>query len=605
MRWFVPWVIGLTCSLASGCARGPRADLVVVGRIRTMDPANPVAEAMAVREGRILYVGGEEAARALLGPGGRQVEAGSGHWVLPGMVDSHVHMMDGGLMLLACALKDHKTRETLFAEIAQYAAAHPELEWVLGSNWPLGLFEETGPRRDALDALISDRPAVFYGQDGHSAWLNSAALRAAGINAQTPDPPRGRIERDPATQEPTGTLREAAVDLIEARVPPPSPETMQRGLAAGQQWLHSFGITLIQDANVPPRNLEAYSAAAHSGLLTMKVVAAQATDPSRPASQVADLASLRRQFTHGRLTADSAKLFLDGVLEARTAALLEPYTDGSLGTLNWPAPELQAMVTALDAAGFQIHMHAIGDRAVREGLNALEAARRENGPPRRRHQMAHLELVAPEDIPRLRTLGVTANLQPFWMFLDPSTGDNTPGVVGPERMARLYELGSIRESGATVVAGSDWPVSTPNPFPAMAVGMSRQDPMNPGYPPWNPDQRVPISYLLEAYTIHGAAVNHREHDTGSLTAGKAADFIVVDRDVINAAPEAVATTRVLRTFVDGRPVFEATADPAAGRIAPWIRKHYSRLAGSCSCAKVPPRLSGRPPPPGQGLHTLR
>jgi predicted amidohydrolase YtcJ len=403
------------------------------------------------------------------------------------------------------------------------------------------------------------RPAgiFFYAQDGHSAWANSLALKASGIDKNTLDPPRGRIERDPKTGEAAGALREAAGELVEAHAPKPDYAVYEKGLREAQSYLHSLGITLIQDAYVSPRMLEAYARAEKEGMLTMKVVAAQATEPGKPVSQVEKLAALREKFTGGKLTASSAKIFLDGVLEARTAAMLQPY-EGSQeqGILNWPPECLAEIAIALDRAGFQIHMHAIGDEAAREGLNAMAAVRAANGISDNRHHMAHLELVAPADLPRFAQLGVTANFQPFWMFADDWISENLVSFIGEERAGRVYPIKSVADTGARIVAGSDWPVSTPNPFQAIQIGITREDPARPGSPPWIPAERVSRELLLAAYTINGAWLNHREKETGSLEAGRAADFIILDRNVFTIPASEMGDTRVISTYVDGRIVFQ-------------------------------------------------
>jgi predicted amidohydrolase YtcJ len=353
------------------------------------------------------------------------------------------------------------------------------------------------------------------------------------------------------------------MELVEKYIPPRTDADYAEALAIGQRHLHRLGITLVQDAQVSPTFLAAYHAAARSGLLTMKVVAAQETDPRQPASQVEGLIARREQYSTGRLTAGSAKIFLDGVLEGSTAALLEPYVGGSdRGTPNWPEPALVEIALRLDAAGFQIHMHGIGDGAIREGLNALAGVREKNGPSDLRHHIAHVQLVDPADIPRFAELGVFANFQPFWLFADSSITQSVEPLIGPERTARLYVIRSFEQAGARIVAGSDWPVTTANPFEAIQVGMTRRDPADASASVWNPAQRVSLETLLRAYTIEGARLNHREGDTGSLEIGKAADFIIVDRDVFATPPEDIGKTKVLATFVDGVQVH-----PAAGGAA--------------------------------------
>jgi predicted amidohydrolase YtcJ len=543
-----------------------QADLVVVGTVVTMAESRPRAQALAVAGGKVAFVGDAPSARKRLRPGGRLIALEPGQAVFPGLVDAHVHMLDAGVMRQRCTLDEAKTKARALEIIAEYSRAHPELAWVIGSGWALSLFDERGPTAAELDAVVADRPAVFYGQDGHSAWLNSRALAAADIKACKPDPERGRIECT-ATGEPRGTLREAAVDLVEKVVPQPRTEQWLAGLREAQGYLHSLGITMVQDANVTPRMLEIYHQGASSGQLTMKVVAAQATDPSKPASQADELARLRDRYSAGRLSASTAKIFVDGVLEARTAALLAPYQGGDeRGILNWEDPAVLAdLVARLDRHGMQIHMHAIGDRAVRSGLDALAAARSANGPSDNRHHIAHLQLVAAADIPRFRALGVIANFQPFWMFPDEWIAQSAEAVIGRVRAQRLFPFRSIVRTGVRMAAGSDWPVSSPNPFPAIQVGTTRQSPDPPVGPPWIPAERVSRRALLAAYTTGGAYVNRREHETGSLEVGKAADLVIVDRNPLTVPVRRLGGTRVLKTFVDGEEVYAAGPAPQEAR----------------------------------------
>jgi predicted amidohydrolase YtcJ len=592
----VVWILAGSLVLmaqASGAA-GPVADLVVVGQIHTMAKPGEVAEGMAVADVKILFVGPAAGAEVLLAPHGKIVRLPPDAIAMPGLVDSHVHMLDAGGMRQYCVLDEQKTREAMSAAIVAYAKAHPDLPWVLGSGWPPQFFADGVPTKEELDALVPDRPAVFYGQDGHSAWANSLALQAAGIAKDTPDPPRGRIERHPETGEPAGTLREAACDLVDAHVPKPDHALYEKGLRDAQSYLHSLGVTLIQDANVTPRMLEAYSRAEKEGVLTMKVVAAQATDPGKRAAQVEELAALREEFTGGKLTASSAKIFLDGVLEARTAALLEPYENSQeRGILNWPPERLKEIAIALDRAGFQIHMHAIGDEAIREGLDAIAAVRAANGVLDNRHHMAHLELFDPVDLPRFAELGVTANFQPFWMFADDWITEHLNSLIGEERSGRVYPIRSVADTGARIAAGSDWPVSTPNPFQAIQVGITREDVDRAGSPPWIPNERVSRELLLAAYTINGAWLNHREKETGSLEVGKAADFIIVDRDVFSVPVQEIGQTRVLSTYVNGRLVYQYKPGAVSQKLSGGARKTTPVFGGGCSCRSRHSMAPGR------------
>jgi predicted amidohydrolase YtcJ len=568
-----------------GASWASQADLVVVGPVVTMAASRPHARGLAVAGGKIVFVGDAASARKLLRSGGRLIALEPGQVVIPGLVDAHNHMMDAGLMRQRCALDmpggacgEAKNKVDALEMIAKYSKEHPDLpgKWVIGSGWSGDwdwVNRQLGPSAAELDAVVADRPAVFYDDNGHSAWLNSLALDAAKIKTCKPDPPRGRIECKDGDKDgpPSGTLREAAVDLVEKVVPKPTREQWLAGLLEAQTYLHSLGITMLQDANVNPSMVEAYSEAAKNEAaknqrLTMKVVAAQIADPGTgktPEALADELAQQRDRYSVGRFSASAAKIFIDGILEPRTAALLAPYLGGNeRGILNWDRADLADLVSRLDRHGMQVHMHAIGDRAVREALDALAMARRANGPSDNRHHIAHVQLVAPADLPRFRALGVIANVQPFWMFPDKWIERNAAAVIGPERARQLYPLRSIVRTGARIAAGSDWFVSSPNPFLAIQVGMTRQPPDPPYGHPWIPAERVSRQVLLAAYTLGGAYLNHRENETGSLEVGKAADFVIVDRNPLTVPVREIGGTRVLNTFVDGEEVY--AANPTTG-----------------------------------------
>jgi predicted amidohydrolase YtcJ len=564
------------------------ADLVVVGPVVTMAAGKPNARGLAVTGGKIAFVGNAASAQKRLRPGGRLIVLEPGQVVIPGLVDAHVHMLDAGLMLQRCPLDeaprgpDGKADALRMIAECSERARKESLKWVIGSGWSLNWFDDKlrGPSAAELDAVVADRPAVFYDDNGHSAWVNSLALNEAEI-FDCKDVPRGRIEciDEPPKPDskPWGTLREAAVDLVDKKLPETTLAEWLAGLRVAQTRLHSHGITMVQDANVNPSMVDAYSEAARTGQLTMKVVAAQIAHPGTGATPEAladELAQRRNLKSTGRFSASAVKIFIDGVLESQTAALLEPYvgTD-DCGILNWAPPTsssceagdsavLAELVSRLDRHGMQVHMHAIGDRAVREALDAVAVARRANGPSDNRHHIAHVQLVAPADLPRFRALGVIANVQPFWMFPDKWIERNAAAVIGPERAGQLYPLRSFVRAGARIAAGSDWFVSSPNPFLAIQVGMTRQDPDVPAGAPWIPAERVSRQVLLAAYTLGGAYLNHRENETGSLEVGKAADFVIVDRNPLTVPVWEIGGTQVCQTFVDGEDVY--AANPAAG-----------------------------------------
>jgi predicted amidohydrolase YtcJ len=557
----VPTVLAALVALAAcGCAAPQPADLVFRGTVYTADPSRPSAQAVAVRDGVIVAVGDRDAVGRYEGPETRVIDLGTG-MLLPGFHDSHVHAASGGVQLGECDLAGQATAEAIAAQVARCARENPEASWVRGRGWQLPAFPNANPGRALLDRLVPDRPALLIAADGHSAWANSAALALAGITAETPDPPDGRIERDPLTGEPSGTLRESAVDLVARLQPPYTPADWEAGARRGLALANSFGITAVHDANASEAILAAYAALDRRAELTARVTAAARVDMSADVeTEVARLAALRAQFAGDRLRVTAAKLFADGVIEAGTAALLEPYLGtGQRGPAR-PAPELLgAFVGALDRAGFQVHTHAIGDRAVRLTLDAIAAARAANGPRDSRHQIAHLQLIDPADEPRFRALDVLANFQPLWAYRDSYIRDLTEPVLGPERSARLYPLGSMAHAGATLVTGSDWPVTSMNPLPAIQVAVTRREPDLPAGQAWLPNQLVALPAVLDAYTINAARAAFLEGDTGSIEVGKAADLVVLDRDLLAIPSAEIHSARVRFTFLDGREVYAAEA----------------------------------------------
>ena len=545
-------------------------DLVVIGPIRTVSKAMPLAEGMAVKDGRVACIGKAGEARKRLSPGGTLIELSPGQSVLPGIVDSHIHMLDAGMKRRLCMMEEPSSREQVFQTVAEFAKKNPDSEWITGYGWPPSLFADGNPHKKDLDAIVPDRPVFLFADDGHSAWLNSKGLATLGITKDIDDPPLGRIERDPKTGEPTGVLRENAAFQAEDRLPQPTDQFMLDSLKKVQSYLHGLGITMIQDAYTSPRFLEIYSRAAHSGDLTMKVVAAHVTNPALPASQVDALIKLRDKYTYGHLRANSAKILMDGIVEAKTAAVIEPYVGtNDHGILNWQAAEFAAMARRLDKEGFQIHIHAVGDKAVRAGLDGLEAARKANGPSGNRHQMAHLEMVDPEDMPRFQALDVTANFQPYWLYEDVWLENNTLPYIGPERAKRLYQIKTLTDGGARLALGSDWPISSPDPFLGMMVAATHKNPKKPEYPVWEPEERVPMDTLLEAYTLGGAWINRSDEDTGSLELGKAADFIIIDRDILAIPLDKVGATQGRNSHLGVGPTMISKLLGWVGGFLPW------------------------------------
>ena len=538
------------------------ADLVLRGgRIFTADAAGTWARALAVRNGRLAAVGTDAAAMALAGPSTRVIDL-RGRTVTPGFGDSHVHPPMGGLARIRCELHDARGQDEYLGIIGAYAAAHPDFAWILGGGWSLTDFPGGLPRREDLDRVVADRPVFLPNRDGHDAWVNARALELAGITRDTPDPAHGRIARDP-DGTPLGTLHEGAMGLVERLIPPPTPEDLRRALLESQRYLHSLGITNWQDAWVTPDVQAAYLALVGSGELTARVVGALWWERERGIEQVDELVDRRERGRLGRFNATSVKLMVDGIVENKTASMLEPYFDidghapANRG-LDFIEPEiLKQVVVKLDALGFQPHFHALGDRAVRQALDAVEAAREANGWTDTRPHLAHLQVVHPDDLPRFRRLGALANAQPYWAVEEDQMTELTLPILGPVVSARQYPFRSLLANGATLVMGSDWSVSTPDPLVEMEVAVNRVSDESRGVtPPFLPEERITLASALRAFTAGSAHAQHLD-EAGWLGEGRLADFAVLDRDLFDRGEGEIGEARVLATFVEGEAVHEA------------------------------------------------
>jgi predicted amidohydrolase YtcJ len=540
-----------------GAAHARDADVVLRGgAVYTLDAVRSWAESIAIRKDTIEYVGPDSGVAPYVGPRTRVVSL-DGRMVLPAFQDAHIHPISGGISQMQCALYDLETKERYLGAVTQYASQHKNAPWIRGDGWSLAAFAPTGiPDKKFLDAVVPDRPVYLESSDGHSAWVNSKALSIAGITKDTPDPPGGRIDRDPRTGEPVGSLQDSAMDLVSRKAPPYTSAERQEGLRRALKLLNGFGITSFQDASVDNDALEAYRALDEKGELTARVVASLWWERSKGEEQIPGFLEARRKYTHGRLRATTVKIMQDGVMEVQTAAMLEPYK-GKPGVrgLEMVEPEaLKKYVTRLDKEGFQVHFHAIGDAAIRECLDALEAARRANGPRDSRHHISHLEIFNPADIPRFRALGVVANFQPLWAFADDYMIKLTLPFLEPERARWIYPIGSLYRSGAVIAFGSDWAVSSPNPLEELEVAITRMGPNGETKEPFIPEERIDLPEALAGFTINAAYVNFQDDKTGSIEAGKLADLIVLDHNLFTIKPEAISETKVLLTLLGGQPV---------------------------------------------------
>jgi hypothetical protein len=548
-------VIAAACLTACASAPGvaPADRVFTGGAVYTVDPERSWASAVAIRDGRIVYVGDDGRAQAWIGPE-TEVTQLRGRMLLPGFHDSHMHPMAAGTRFARCQLRGLEWPAAVLAELERCAGALAPGDWLRGVDLSSEAFAGDGPDISQLDRLTGDHPALIQSRAGNRFWANSLVLRMAGIGVATPEPPYGRIGRAPGSQEPNGILEGSAAGDVYGLLPRYSTETLVGGLAYASALAHQFGITSSNEASTQPEQVAAYVDAGQSGALDLRVQASLSWNPERGLEQIADLERLRGQAGGERFSARSIKFFLDGEGSHRSAALLEPYAGrpDERGALQFSDRELETYVTALDTAGFDLHFHAWGDAAVRQALDALEHAIWANPAWDRRHQIAHLALVHPDDLARFAALGVVADVQPLWAHLD---GERELEIraLGSERGGRLSPVRSLIDAGARVVAGSDWISESMNPLVAIQYALTRRSLDRPG-PAWIPEERASLEQMIEAYTINGAWLARQEGETGSIEVGKAADLVVLDRNLFEIDPMEIARARVLLTLLEGKEV---------------------------------------------------
>lgn len=536
------------------------------GVVLTGGPGAPRARAVAVHDGYVVAV--DEDALGLV-PIARATVDLEGGAVLPSFGDGHVHPLWGGVELDGPAVRDATTVQQVVEAVRRWAAEHPRDGWIQGGPYDPTL--APGGRFDArwLDTAVADRPVVLQSTDHHCVWVNSEALRRAGIDARTPDPPTGEVTRRPDGR-PLGTLVEwQAMDLVLRHAPRPTPAQRRDGLARACRLLAGAGVTWVQEAALAPSDVPVYLDTAAAGRLAVRANVALRADPDRWREQRGEFLTARhdaaRRSPDGDVSVRTVKIFADGVVEAGTAAMLEPYDEalgdppGHRGNPVWSADELAAAAVAFDADGFQLHVHAIGDAAVRDTLDALDRVRHVNGPRDRRPVVAHTQCVDPADLPRFAELGVIANLEPLWAQLDPLQVDLTLPRLGAERGERQYPMASLLVAGARLSMGSDWPVSSHRPLEGLAVAVTRQTPDGRPAGGWAPAERLPIATALSAYTQGVAYQAFEEHVWGTVAVGRRADLVWLDRDPTATEPARWPGIEVRGTWLAGRRTHGAAA----------------------------------------------
>ncbi|NWL12953.1 amidohydrolase [Paenarthrobacter nitroguajacolicus] len=533
------------------------------GPVHTMDPLQPHTEAVAVANGRIVALGADAA--GWRGPATELVDL-TGKALLPGFQDAHVHPLAGGLQMLGCDLSGVHSLAEYRALIADHARANPAAEWIQGAGWYGDVFDGGFPHRALLDELVPDRPVFLISHDGHGAWVNSRALERAGITDTTPHPDGGVIARD-GTGAATGMLIEHAADLVSALIPDPDQKHIRRALLTAQAYLHSLGVTAWQDAAVGqalgmPDSFDHYLALESEGRLTATVTGALWWKRDYGLEQI-ELFKERRATSRGRFRATAVKIMVDGVCENLTAALTRSYNGHPHETgMSLIQPDELARITrAVDAEGFDLHLHAVGDRAVRDCVNALDLPRREGWDPR--HQIAHLDLVDPADVARFAATGAIANIQPLWARQDPVLVETKLPYLDEAHQQVHFAFETLRRAGVDLAIGSDWPVSSPDPLWGIHTAVNRTAPSADPHArdtrsqtdPLLPTEAITLGAALAAYTTGAARANRLDAERGAIRLGMAADLVVLDADPLAVEARELGAIGVDFTFAGGQPVY--------------------------------------------------
>lgn len=563
--YLVAFIVGTTiiAGLIVGAQRedGPVDLIVLNGRVYTADGNGTMAEAVAVQGNKILRVGTSREVQRLARPQTVVVDAKGGA-VLPGFNDAHTHLVSGGLSLSRLDLSEAGTQAQVEDALRAWAAANPGRAWITGRGWYYAPFAGGLPTRQIIDKIVADRPVFLTSYDGHVGWANSAALELAGITRRTPNPTNGVIVKDPRTGEPTGVLKETAMRLVSSLVPPPTREERVKAIRAAIAHAHHLGITSIQTASGSPDELTLYDELRRRQELPLRIYAALSADPDIDVDTLAGFDALKDKYDDDPVfKAGMIKLVADGVIEAYTAAMLQPYTtrQTTSGEPRMEPDRLNQLVADLDRRGWQVMVHAIGDRAVRMALDAFEAiGDSPDGPRERRHRIEHIETIDAADIPRFGQLGVIASMQPYHSI--PDMGGVWSQNIGPERESRAWAYGSIARSQGRLTFGSDWPVMTMDPLLGLHVAVNRTRP-DDGRPEggWLPGERLTLQQAIDAYTREAAWASFDEHRKGTLEPEMLADIVVLTRDIFALAPDRLHEAEVDVTIFDGRIVYQRSA----------------------------------------------
>ena len=571
--------MGVLCAVLAlaGCdaqvdtSKADFADTILTNaKVYTVDKNKSWAEAVVIKDGKIAFVGDTAQAQEMAGPETETIDL-DGKLLLPSFQDAHAHFANGGVSYTGCPVYDLPDLETVLSEIEKCVTENPDAEIIRGYGWTIDQFDDgLPPSKELLDAIESNRPLVFGDADGHALWANSKAFELYGITKDTPNPKGGKIERDRETGEIRGTVHEeSAMNLIRNKWPAFTDDDIISGIRIAQDLYHSLGITAASEAIVKLegrdgyRALPALKAMNDSGELKIHVIAALLWNAEDSIDQLETFKSARDSYSDGKLHVETIKFWADGVVETHTAMMLDFYADlpNSRGFMMVPRNQLMEGVRLADAAGFQAHIHTIGDATARYALDAVEATWEANGRRDARHQVTHAQFVHPNDLVRFAALDVGVSFQPFWAYEDDYITYYTLPRVGPERIKWSYPIGALMENGTKVAFSSDWPVSSANPFWGIETAITRLDPFTGEGEVFLPEQRINLEQAVEAYTINAAHLNMLDATTGSIEVGKSADLIVLDQNLFEIPVSDISDTKVLMTMFEGEVVYTDPDSP--------------------------------------------
>ncbi|MDG1725930.1 MAG: amidohydrolase [Emcibacteraceae bacterium] len=541
----------------------PAADRVFLnGAIYTVEEENEWAEAVAITDGIISYVGGVNGAKAWIGENTLVTDL-EGQMLLPGFHDSHTHVLIGVATDTECDLIRIEALEEVYAKLGECTSlkGFGDDNWILGSGWTEWLWENSEPDKAILDELFPNRPVYLRSSFGHSGWVNSKAMELAGITKDTDAGIDGVVVMDPETGEPTGTLHDGAMLLVKNILPEMTDEHRMDSVRASLEMIHTYGITAVIEPGLDAELIAPLVQLSDAAEFNVRALASLSTINWQPGifdDAIFEFLESREQWRRPNLDVDSVKIYMDGVIESKTGHLLEPYSDPihGVGPKFYSQEDVNRYFTQFDSMGLQIHVHAIGDAGIRIALNGYEAAIKANGPSDNRHHMTHLQLIHEEDIPRFGEYNVGATFQPLWAYYDPSAVELDIPAIGEERTHNMYSIGSVHRAGGRINGASDFFVTDINPLLAIEVAMTRQNPYSNSGRPLKESERVDLATMIRAYTINGAYTMGLENLQGTIKVGKRADLTVLNRNLFDITPYEISDTYVTETIFDGKTVYK-------------------------------------------------